>query len=284
MTHLAKLFLAGVILCLSALSLSAQPKTLQNMGDISMKSIEALRQKGVGPKVIGGTEARSDDWPASFYSSAEGGRCTATLIGPRVLILAAHCVGNGEQAAIEFRGKPFSGICTHSDKYKEGQGDASADYALCSMPEGIAGIQFETVSLDPSRIKKGNRLLLTGYGCTSPPAPGSTQPSGGNDGKYRTASAAIVAVPGESQNEPNTIITRDQYAICPGDSGGGAYIVLTPKRRLIVSVNSRVIYQTRESYLSSLSSDEGRAFLNKWLSNNSGAAICGINLRDQTCK
>src|SRR5262245_54831417 len=86
-------------------SLAQQERATQNPGGISMKSVEALGQSGTGPKVIGGRPAKSSDWPASFYSSAEGARCTATLVGPRAMLLAAHCVGDSQEASIELVGK-----------------------------------------------------------------------------------------------------------------------------------------------------------------------------------
>jgi hypothetical protein len=262
----------------------AQPSLIQNTGPIALKSVADLNQQGTGVKVIGGREARSEDWQASFYAEGGGNRCTATLVGPRALLLAAHCVGNGQSAKIEFRQEPISGQCIHAVGYKDSTGDQSADYALCYLDKEVSGIQFETVNVDPSRIKKSNRLLLTGYGCTRPPAFPGEPPSGGNDGKYRIADAKIAALPGEPGNEPNTILMRDKTAICNGDSGGGAFLVLTPKKRLIVAINSRAWFDKGQSYLSSLSSAAGSEFIDTWIKTNQNAKICGRNLKDESCR
>jgi hypothetical protein len=264
---------------------SAQVKAVQNKGGISMQPVLELGQQGAGPKLQGGREAKSSDWPASFYSNSDGSRCTATLVGPRALLLAAHCVGNGQAAEIELLGQPYSGPCTHADGYDDGLGDSSADYALCRLTATVttSGMLYETIDADPQRILNVTDLLLTGYGCTQKPMPGSNQPSGGNDGKYRVGEAPIVALPGARPNEPNTIITRDETAICPGDSGGGAYRI-AGQRRWLVAVNSRIHYELYESYLSSMSTQAGRTFISKWLASNGDVQICGVNLVSDDCR
>ncbi len=250
---------------------SQQPTAVQNPKGISMKSVGALGQSGTGPKVIGGRPANSSDWRASFYSSVPEARCTAQLVGPSALLLAAHCVGDGLEASIEVDGKVYTGVCTQADEYKK---DASADYALCKMTVDIPGIPFENVNIVPTLIAKGRLLLLTGYGCTAP--------GGISDGVFRVADAAVALLPGE--REPNTIITQDKTAICPGDSGGGAFIVLSAKKRVAVSVNSRVSFTTGESYLSSLSTSTAISFLTRWSAQNGGAKICGFNQSGSPCR
>jgi hypothetical protein len=271
MRYLPTAIVIFTVLAIPASSLAQQEKVVENAGGLSMKSVGGLGQSPTGPKMIGGRPADPSQWRASFFSVSEGARCTATLVGPRALLLAAHCVGDGQPVSIAVEGKEFHGRCTRAEGYK---GDPSADYALCQMTEPVPQIRYENVSTDPKLIKKGGSLLLTGYGCTVP--------GGAADGIYRLASAKIVSLPGEK--EPNTIIMQDQAAICPGDSGGGAYIEYSPKRRLLVSVNSRVIFVTGESYLSSLSSTAGLAFLAQWSKENSDEKICGYNLKGGPCR
>src|SRR5260370_6637361 len=96
----------------------AQDETPINSGSIAMKSVEGLGQSGVGPKVIGGQPAKTADWPASFFPTLGSFRCTATLIGPKALLLAAHCVGDGQQASIDVLGTTLSGPCTPASGYR----------------------------------------------------------------------------------------------------------------------------------------------------------------------
>lgn len=302
-----RLFLLPVFLA-AATAAFAGPLVKKNTGGVVMKPISGLNQEGVGPKLSGGRPARSRDWPASFYSDADGSRCTATLVGPRALILAAHCVGDQQMVTIEVRGTPISGLCTHAEEYAT---DASADYALCYMHGEITGIVFETINRDPQRIKKGATLLLSGFGCTQPPPQGDPAqcgmepPSGGNDGVYRIGNVPVRALPTERPGEPNTILTwgnEDQAMICPGDSGGGAYLMLTAQKRFYISVNSRVCYwkscdceQNRMSYLSSLATPVAGGFLDKWIAREEAAPdggvpkavkkeICGVNLQGPACR
>lgn len=265
------LFLISACVVAAPSAQSQEPVAVQNPGGISMKSVETLGQSGTGPKVIGGRPAKTSDWRASFFSAIPGERCTAQLVGPSALLLAAHCVANGSNATIEVDGKVYTGACTQADEYKN---DASADYALCKMTEDIPRIPFESVNIEPSLVKKGTLLLLTGYGCT---APGGTA-----DGVFRLADAAVSLLPGEK--EANSIITQDQAAICPGDSGGGAFIVLNARKRVAVSVNSRVVFSKGESYLSSLSTTTAIRFLTKWSAQNGGAKICGFNQKGSPCR
>jgi hypothetical protein len=242
-----------------------------------MGSVEKLNQPGIGPELIGGKEAKSAEWLASFYSAQPWSRCSATLIGPTTLLLAAHCVGNGQLAAIEFREKTLSGRCTHADEYQDGRGDLSADYALCKLSEAAGGITYETVNRDPNKLVLNNKLLLTGFGCTALPPKAGGPPSGGNDGKFRIGPARIAKIPGMDPKELNTITTQDTVVVCPGDSGGGSYIQGVDGTRVLASVNSRTWFKNGESLLSSVTTQVAFKFFDKWLSANSDQKICGIN-------
>src|SRR5690349_14538795 len=67
-------------------------------GDVEFRAVLDLAQtpRPNDAELRGAREAASAEWPASLYATfaAHGGTaaCTAALLGPRVLLTAAHCV------------------------------------------------------------------------------------------------------------------------------------------------------------------------------------------------
>ncbi len=240
------------------------------VGLMAFLAIE-LSAKTVQPTLIGGSAANIADWPASVYASMSGARCSATVVGPRVLAIAAHCVSNGGTASFSVGANRYNSRCTHSAYYR---GNSTADYALCLVDKVVAGIPYESLNTEPSRFKVGENLTLTGYGCIR--AGGG----GGNDGTYRIGQSRITRLPSGNSND---IVTRGGAALCFGDSGGPAfYIDAANKARYVVSVNSRGDIRTT-SYLSSWSSAMGKTMVEKWYQAN-GQKICGVHTGVEGCR
>jgi hypothetical protein len=221
------------------------------------------------PVLIGARVAVPKDWPASFYSVQGNSRCTSTMVGPRALFTAAHCVGNGATATLNHEGKSYVGRCTHAPEYA---GNKTADWALCILDAEISPLPYETVNTNSGVLKEGADLLLTGFGCTRPDG------TGGNDGVYRIGEATIRSLPSGTSND---IVVRGGAALCFGDSGGGAYIIAGGKRTL-VSINSRGNIRDT-SYLSSVSTSPARGFMERWAQENA-TAICGVTAAAPGCR
>jgi hypothetical protein len=237
-----------------------------NDGDIGLLEVPVAPAY---PVLIGGAPADRKDWPASFTSSQGGSRCTGTVLGPRALQIAAHCVGNGKIASITKDNIKYMGPCTHHQNYKN---DSTADYALCLLDKPIDLPWYEGVVKDGSEIKVGSMLLLAGMGGTQPGG------SGGNDDVFRIGEAPVIRLPTSN----NDIVTKGKSALAFGDSGGSAFFKGSDGVYKVVAVNSRGDIQTT-SYLSSVFTKSARDFYIKWITDNN-AQICGISDSAPKCR
>ena len=277
-----------------------------NTGDISLKPIDSLAEKGQ-PSLINGIPVSPKAFPSSFYQESDVGSCTATLVGRKVLITAAHCVGNGAKVTITLKpGSIREGKCTHHKDYKDETGDISADYALCLLKTVAPRDRLpETLTLGKPRLVAKALVLLAGYGCTKRDA------TGGGDGVFRVGLSAVenklgTVDFGTEQAKlpmPNYFTTRSNPAagggavICPGDSGGAVYQLLDKTsagsvnptgRRIVIGVNSR--YGIGEDELadgrSILSATRAKAFvefIEAWTKKNN-VKVCGVNELPSKCR
>lgn len=237
-----------------------------NAGDLNMIELPTAPSY---PVLIGGAPADKKDWPANFTSSQGNSKCTSTVLGPKVMQLAAHCVGNGKIASITSGGQKYMGPCTHHQSYKN---DATADYALCLLDKPIDLPWYEGVIENGSEIKVGSKIMLAGMGCTQ--AGGG----GGNDDVFRVGEAPVVTLP----NSNNDLITRGNSALCFGDSGGSAYFKDSKGIYRVAAVNSRGDIRTT-SYLSAVYTKTARDFYIKFAVDNN-AQICGVSDSAPKCR
>lgn len=244
-------------------------------------AVSDLDQSSAGPQLIGGSPADPGDYPASFYARHGSGACTGTLVSEKVLLTAAHCVTGSYKATLRRAGVTYRAACEAAPEYFSGK--PSADYALCLLDQPLKEVRYESVSADPSRLKVGGSLLLAGFGCIK------EDMTLGNDGIYRYGTTTIDSLP---KGGSNTIVTRGGVALCPGDSGGAAFL-RTASGRMVVSVNSAVrifpgsdpvkVDPAKISYLASLSSDTAGAFLRAWRTAK-GVKICGLDQAASGCR
>lgn len=225
----------------------------------------------VESRLIGGKKANPSDWPASVYASMSGSRCSATVVGERVLFIASHCVSNGGVATFKVAGKQFSSRCTRNPGYAK---NATADWALCLTDTSVTDVPFESLNYDPTRVRIEDKLMLSGYGCVTPGG------GGGNDGVLRIGEATVKRLPSGTNHD---IVTRGGAALCFGDSGGAAYYVDSKTgSRWVVGINSRGDISTT-SYLSSVSVDASKDFIKRW-SQDKNQVICGVHTEALGCR
>jgi hypothetical protein len=252
--------------------------------------------------------ATSRDWPATFYATFQSGSgsagCTSALIGPEVMLTAAHCVPETGIVTFKFSGVDYPMRCSRHPNWETGQ-DPSSDFALCRLNQAFVrppGFLFEEVDTTPLASMQGTPVVLTGFGCVS-----DLVTSANVDGKFRIGPNVIEATSltapqkydenyyAAKGGQANNLFTPASGAnICPGDSGGPAYRITGAAsggmlHRVIVAVNSRVFYadDSQKRYGASiLASLGGRDFRNwavDWLSKQQLAA-CGLTGAIPSCR
>lgn len=215
--------------------------------------------------LINGEIANPKDWPTIFKTVQGSASCTGTVIGPKVLQLAAHCVGDGKNSVIEVAGSKMSAKCTHHSGYKS---DATADYALCLFDKELDLPWYETITDQEAKI--GDDLLLTGMGCTQ-------QNGGPVDWKLRIGKAEVVELP----TDDNDIVTKGGAALCFGDSSSSAFMKVGDQYK-IAAINSRSDL-IEYSYLPAVYTDTAKEFYAKWAADNK-VDICGITKDAKLCR
>lgn len=284
-TPLALVLLALVGLHGTAAAQKA-PRLVVNDGDIVFRAMLDRKQDPLQPKIGNGAVLVTKDWPATVEASSDGVPCTGTLIGPEVLLTAAHCVGDKKIATIKFDDKStVSGKCARHPDWSEN--NRSPDFALCRMKAiDRKGMLFEHVALDTSAVKVGSRLFIVGYGCID-------LTNRTTDGLLRGGSTTVKTLSNAGGIWPHWLLTEraDESGgsfACPGDSGGPAYLVRSDKSRRVVAVLSAVGDLASEpdytsSYLSTAGSGALASFLTTWRTDGK-PLVCGLPPNPPKCR
>lgn len=233
------------------------------------------------PQVVGGETQDNTKWPATLKYYLDGNlSCTSTIVGARTIITAAHCLDSEAKTEIRFGAgtQPYELTCEHHPRYR--YNGLIADVALCLSDRALpVNFQYENLDTYITRVRRNTKLFLLGYGCRKFEDIGN--PS--KIGQLYGGVSQVASMPASSEDHYRT---QGGVVICPGDSGGSAYVLNASGKpeglRSIVGINSGFIPEYRESAITPLTGSVTQ-FIVDWSKDN-GVTICGIHDTAVNCR
>lgn len=255
MYHIAILF---VCLCLAICSTSTMAVDLWTK--LPPDGGGSLPTKGE-LDLIGGEEVPKDhpDYDSIVRISTNGASCTATLVGPKVLVTAAHCGKTDAVATFKINEKQYQATLTRHPSYPGVDHDMNLGLLSEALPPEV-----KPESVGTEAVKVADPVLMYGYGCINPGG------GGGNDGILRKGFSEV-----QSFSSKDMVLKKPNgAALCFGDSGGPGFVV-SGQNRFTVGVASKGNIKDT-SYLANLTLPESKQFMMDWATAKA-VEICGIN-------
>ena len=174
---------------------------------------------GSPAEIAGGTFEPGYDGVVSVLNSALGGLCSGTLIAPRVVLTAKHCVqeagpvapagpeafsvGIGSSALRPAASYRVITVRTTPGSYRDNLSDLmGVDIAVLTLERAVAGVEPYPIRRDRPSDVRDQLVTVVGFGQI---------PSGGVGSKYR-GTTTVTGLAGD--------VIYSGSAICQGDSGG----------------------------------------------------------------
>ncbi|MEZ4384923.1 MAG: trypsin-like serine protease [Nannocystaceae bacterium] len=166
--------------------------------------------------IYGGQDVDYCAWPTAVAVSSSGGLCTGTLVSPWVVVYAAHCGGGVKKLKFgEHNNSPtkvISGGCTTYPGYG-GVNDQAHDWAYCVLDEAVRDLPVSPVlfGCETSVLGPGKEVAIVGFGANEGES---------GAGRKRWAMTTLNQVGSNTA----TLGGNGLPSVCPGDSGGPAFI------------------------------------------------------------
>jgi len=161
--------------------------------------------EGYTTKITSGT--RTTGYPSVGYLTSGGVSCTATLIGPRDVLTAAHCIESSSgRFLVGGSNRRWSRAYVH-EAYNDSTLDN--DLAVVILDSAVSGVKPSP--LGTAAVVSGQRIALVGYGYTTF--------SGGNSAGDKYVGNNSIARVGSTW-----FSYKGNSNNCSGDSGGPSFI------------------------------------------------------------
>jgi hypothetical protein len=176
--------------------------------------------------IYNGEEVGYCEWPAVVAMRQAGAiRCTSTLISPRVVLTARHCleaIGGPNTTAFEFVFGEHSDDAARAISPSFCASHPSNDLGFCVLPQPVTDVQYipPIAGCELEELWPGREITILGFGSSF-----ASQNEEGNwdiitgQGPKRFTSQFV-----EKVEDGVLYLVGDDSGGCPGDSGGPAMV------------------------------------------------------------
>jgi V8-like Glu-specific endopeptidase len=190
----------------------------------------ATTEDSLVPVIVNGQV--TDDFPAAGFFHTKTRPATATLIGRRTVITAAHCIDEGFAHKFEIGGKLYEiESAVRHPEFVVNKGDLTRMDPLDRADHDLAIVRLKEAPpivpavVNASRMNRGQAIVVVGYG--------ETELNKNDRGVKRRAQNFVERI------TPNKIEFRGPQSVCHGDSGGPSFAQVQGQT-LLVGVHSVV--------------------------------------------
>ena len=185
-------------------------------------------------EITNGEHAASCQWPSTvaLVNWDPSPYCSATLIHPRFVLTAAHCITiGGMPQSIAFGEDGFAPVrsigvegCEIHPEYESG---VDVDLAVCELAEEVTDVQPIPVLMgcEQEVIEPGAQVMIAGFGNTQTQFLDGYYWSGEGIGPKRYVAQSVHEVR-EAAEEVDLLGIDTMSGGCHGDSGGPAFVQL----------------------------------------------------------
>ncbi len=159
-------------------------------------------------------------WPTVVSFRAGEDKCSGTLVHPRVIVTAAHCLDDSPAGAIRF-GEQFQPAARIVDAARCGldpdylaTGAPSSDIGWCVLDEAIEDIPPTPLLMgcETGLLREGEPAVIVGLGISP------------NDDEFGTKRYAFTTLDSDLRDDGTVWVGDAEVNGCFGDSGGPAFV------------------------------------------------------------